>query len=230
MIAKPLEKAPSGIAGLDEITRGGLPRYRPTLVCGGAGCGKTMLALQFLVRGALDHGEPGQDPASRKPNPDFVLNLPRYLGASVLLARKNFGCGSSREHAPWALDQFGFRAILAPSFADIFCNNSFKNGLLPITVAPDVLERLFAMLGADPAAQVTVDLEAQELRLPDGSVIGFEVDSFARRMILDGTDELGRLVRDVDRHISGFDVSAPMDVQMAHLAAVVWGHELLQLG
>ncbi|MEG1456706.1 MAG: 3-isopropylmalate dehydratase small subunit, partial [Comamonas sp.] len=106
----------------------------------------------------LDHGEPGQDPASRKPNPDFVLNQPRYLGASILLARKNFGCGSSREHAPWALDQFGFRAVIAPSFADIFFNNCFKNGLLPIILTDEEVDELFKQVEAQEGYQLTVDL------------------------------------------------------------------------
>ena len=109
----------------------------------------------------LDHGEPGQDPAIRKPNPDFVLNQPRYAGASILLARKNFGCGSSREHAPWALDQYGFRAIIAPSYADIFFNNSFKNGLLPIVLPEAQVSQLFDEALAFPGYQLTIDLERQ---------------------------------------------------------------------
>src|SRR5574337_1802747 len=115
----------------------------------------------------LDHGEPGMDPATRKPNPDFVLNQARYLGASILLARKNFGCGSSREHAPWALQQYGFRAILAPSFADIFFNNCFKNGLLPIVLPDSVIARLFDEVRAFVGYQLTVDLERQVVALPD---------------------------------------------------------------
>ena len=145
------------------------------------------------------------------PNPEFILNRPEIAGRNVLLAGDNFGCGSSREHAPWALTAWGIRAVISSSFADIFRNNALKNGLLPITVAPDVLERLFAMLGADPAAKVTVDLEAQELRLPDGSVIGFEVDSFARRMILDGTDELGYLLN-LEPQIADYEEAHPPKV------------------
>ena len=142
------------------------------------------------------------------PNPEFILNRPEMAGRNVLLAGDNFGCGSSREHAPWALTAWGIRAVISSSFADIFRNNALKNGLLPITVAPDVLERLFALLDADPAAQVTVDLEARELRLPDGSVIGFEVDAFARRMILDGTDELGYLLR-LEPQIAAYEEAHP---------------------
>ena len=117
----------------------------------------------------LDHGEPGQDPASRKPNPDFVLNQPRYKGASVLLARKNFGCGSSREHAPWAIEQYGFRALIAPSFADIFYNNCFKNGLLPIVLPESQVARLFDEVAAFVGYQLTIDLERQVVVKPDGS-------------------------------------------------------------
>ena len=126
----------------------------------------------------LDRGEPGQDPASRRPNPDFVLNQPRYQGASILLARQNFGCGSSREHAPWALDQYGFRAILAPSFADIFFNNCFKNGLLPIVLPEDVVARLFDEVNGFIGYQLTVDLPRQVVVKPDGSEIPFEVQQF----------------------------------------------------
>jgi 3-isopropylmalate/(R)-2-methylmalate dehydratase small subunit len=128
----------------------------------------------------LDHGEPGQDPASRKPNPDFVLNQPRYKGASVLLARKNFGCGSSREHAPWALDQYGFRAIIAPSYADIFFNNSFKNGLLPIVLSEAQVDQLFNEAAAFPGYQLTVDLERQVVVKPDGAELPFEVQAFRK--------------------------------------------------
>ena len=116
----------------------------------------------------LDAGEPGQDPASRKPNPDFVLNQPRYKGASVLLARKNFGCGSSREHAPWAIDQYGFRAIIAPSYADIFFNNCFKNGLLPIVLSESQVAALFDEVAAFVGYQLTIDLERQVVMKPDG--------------------------------------------------------------
>jgi len=145
------------------------------------------------------------------PNPEFILNQPSMAGRAVLLAGDNFGCGSSREHAPWALMAWGIRAVISSSFADIFRNNALKNGLLPIAVAPDVLERLFAIVEADPAASVTVDLEAQELRLPDGEVIGFKVDAFARRMILDGTDELGYLLK-LEPQIAAYEASHPARV------------------
>ena len=145
------------------------------------------------------------------PNPDFILNRPEMAGRAVLLAGDNFGCGSSREHAPWALMAWGIRAVISSSFADIFRNNALKNGLLPIAAAPDVLERLFALVEADPAAPFTVDLEAQEMRLPDGSAIDFEVDSFARRMILDGTDELGYLLK-LEPRIAAYEASHPARV------------------
>ena len=147
----------------------------------------------------LDHGEPGMDPASRKPNPDFVLNQPRYQGASVLLARKNFGCGSSREHAPWALDQFGFRAIIAPSFADIFFNNSFKNGLLPIVLPESTVAQLFDEVFAFPGYQLTVDLERQVIVKPDGAEIAFEVQAFRRYCLLNGLDDIGLTLRHKDK-------------------------------
>jgi len=142
------------------------------------------------------------------PNPEFILNRPEMAGRSVLLAGDNFGCGSSREHAPWALVAWGIRAVISSSFADIFRNNALKNGLLPIVVSPEDLERLFAMVESDPAAPFTVDLEAQELRLPDGAGIGFVVDAFARRMILDGTDELGYLLSH-EPQISAYEASHP---------------------
>ncbi len=132
--------------------------------------------------------------ADGSPNPEFVLNRPKMAGRNVLLAGDNFGCGSSREHAPWALMAWGIRAVISSRFADIFRNNALKNGLLPIEVPPEELSRLFDFVDAEPDAQVTVDLEAQEVRLPDGSAIAFHVDAFARRMILDGTDELGYLL------------------------------------
>ena len=147
----------------------------------------------------LDHGEPGQDPASRKPNPDFVLNLPRYAGASVLLARKNFGCGSSREHAPWALDQFGFRAIIAPSFADIFFNNSFKNGLLPIVLPESTVAQLYDAVLAFPGYQLTIDLERQVIVRPQGEEIPFEVNAFRKYCLLNGLDDIGLTLRHADK-------------------------------
>ena len=147
----------------------------------------------------LDHGEPGQDPASRKPNPDFVLNRPRYAGASILLARKNFGCGSSREHAPWALDQFGFRAILAPSYADIFFNNSFKNGLLPIVLPEATIDQLFGEVAAFAGYKLTVDLERNVVVKPQGEEIAFEVAAFRRYCLLNGLDDIGLTLRHKDK-------------------------------
>jgi len=153
----------------------------------------------------LDHGEPGQDPASRKPNPDFVLNQPRYQGASVLIARKNFGCGSSREHAPWALDQFGFRAVIAPSFADIFFNNCFKNGLLPIVLSEATVAQLFDEVAAFPGYQLTVDLERQVIVRPQGEEIPFEVQAFRKYCLLNGFDDIGLTLRQSDK-IRAFEV------------------------
>jgi len=147
----------------------------------------------------LDAGYPGQDPASRKPNPDFVLNQPRYQGASILLARKNFGCGSSREHAPWALDQFGFRAIIAPSYADIFFNNSFKNGLLPIVLPEAQVDQLFSATLAFPGYRLTIDLENQRIALPDGQVMPFEVQAFRKYCLLNGYDDIGLTLRHADK-------------------------------
>ena len=139
----------------------------------------------------LDVGQPGMDPASRQPNPDFVLNQPRYQGASVLLARDNFGCGSSREHAPWAIAQYGFRALIAPSFADIFFNNCFKNALLPIVLPAAVVDGLFQEVLATPGYQLTIDLEAQQIRKPDGSAIAFDVQPFRKYCLLGGLDDIG---------------------------------------
>ena len=147
----------------------------------------------------LDAGYPGQDPASRKPNPDFVLNQPRYQGASILLARKNFGCGSSREHAPWALDQFGFRAIIAPSYADIFFNNSFKNGLLPIVLPDAQVAALFDELAAFPGYSLTIDLERQQIIKPDGQELPFEVQAFRKYCLLNGYDDIGLTLRHADK-------------------------------
>ncbi|MBP7451650.1 MAG: 3-isopropylmalate dehydratase small subunit [Ottowia sp.] len=147
----------------------------------------------------LDKGEPGMDPASRKPNPDFVLNQPRYAGASVLIARKNFGCGSSREHAPWALQQYGFRAILAPSFADIFFNNCFKNGVLPIVLPDNVIAKLFDEVAAFPGYELTVDLERQVIVKPDGTEIAFDVQPFRKYCLLNGFDDIGLTLRQQDK-------------------------------
>jgi len=147
----------------------------------------------------LDHGEPGQDPAARKPNPDFVLNQPRYQGASILLARKNFGCGSSREHAPWALEQYGFRALIAPSYADIFFNNCFKNGLLPIVLPESVVAGLFDDVAALPGYSLTIDLGAQAIVKPDGSTIAFEVQPFRKYCLMNGFDDIGLTLRHADK-------------------------------
>jgi 3-isopropylmalate/(R)-2-methylmalate dehydratase small subunit len=147
----------------------------------------------------LDPGEPGQDPASRKPNPDFVLNQARYQGASVLLARKNFGCGSSREHAPWAIDQYGFRCVIAPSFADIFFNNCFKNGLLPIVLPEAVVSQLFDEVLAFPGYQLTIDLERQVVVRPQGEEIPFEVQAFRKYCLLNGLDDIGLTLRHADK-------------------------------
>ncbi|MEY4562705.1 MAG: hypothetical protein RLZZ618_1982 [Pseudomonadota bacterium] len=147
----------------------------------------------------LDQGEPGQDPATRKSNPDFVLNQPRYKGGSVLLARKNFGCGSSREHAPWALDQYGFRAILAPSFADIFFNNSFKNGLLPIVLPDAQIDQLFNEVNAFVGYELKVDLERQVVIKPDGQELPFEVQAFRKYCLLNGFDDIGLTLRHADK-------------------------------
>jgi len=147
----------------------------------------------------LDPGYPGQDPASRKPNPDFVLNQPRYQGASILLARKNFGCGSSREHAPWALDQFGFRAIIAPSYADIFFNNSFKNGLLPIVLNETQVAQLFDEAAAFPGYALTIDLERQAIVKPDGVELAFDIQPFRKYCLLNGLDDIGLTLRHADR-------------------------------
>ncbi len=152
----------------------------------------------------LDKGEPGQDPASRKPNPDFVLNQPRYQGASVLLARKNFGCGSSREHAPWAIDQYGFRAVIAPSFADIFFNNCFKNGLLPIVLPEATVAQLFDEVHAFPGYQLTIDLERQVIVRPQGEEIAFDVLPFRRYCLLNGFDDIGLTLRHKDK-IAAFE-------------------------
>ncbi|SMG60590.1 3-isopropylmalate dehydratase small subunit [Paraburkholderia susongensis] len=148
----------------------------------------------------LDHGEPGQDNSKRPLNPDFVLNQPRYQGASVLLARKNFGCGSSREHAPWALQQYGFRALIAPSFADIFYNNCFKNGLLPIVLTEQQVDHLFNETYAFNGFKLTVDLEAQVVRTADGGTeYPFDVAAFRKYCLLNGFDDIGLTLRHADK-------------------------------
>ncbi|MEO5735414.1 MAG: 3-isopropylmalate dehydratase small subunit [Rubrivivax sp.] len=147
----------------------------------------------------LDPGEPGQDPASRKPNPDFVLNRARYQGASVLLARQNFGCGSSREHAPWALEQYGFRALIAPSYADIFFNNCFKNGILPIVLPEATVGRLFDDVQAFVGYELTVDLPRQVVVQPDGTELAFEVEVFRKHCLVNGLDDIGLTLRHADK-------------------------------
>jgi 3-isopropylmalate/(R)-2-methylmalate dehydratase small subunit len=146
----------------------------------------------------LDPGEPGQDPASRKPNPDFVLNQPRFRGASILIARKNFGCGSSREHAPWALQQYGFKAIIAPSYADIFFNNCFKNGLLPIVLPDFHLDHLFQEVAAHLGYRLAIDLPAQTVTSPSGQVMRFDVEPFRKECLVNGWDDIGLTLRRQD--------------------------------
>ncbi len=145
----------------------------------------------------LDHGEPGRDNSGRPLNPDFVLNQPRYRGAQILLARENFGCGSSREHAPWALVDYGFRAIIATSFADIFFNNCFKNGLLPIHLAAVSVDELFRAVEATPGYQLKIDLEQQSITTPDGKVYKFEVEVFRKHCLLNGLDDIGLTLQHV---------------------------------
>ncbi|MBV6303290.1 3-isopropylmalate dehydratase small subunit [Candidimonas humi] len=161
----------------------------------------------------LDHGEPGMDNSKRPLNPDFVLNQPRYKGASILLARKNFGCGSSREHAPWALEQYGFRAIIAPSYADIFFNNSFKNGLLPIILSELEVARLFDEVKAFVGYQLRVDLERQVVIAQDGREIGFDIDPFRKHCLVNGLDDIGLTLQKADQ-IRAFEA--------AHLARYPW--------
>ncbi|MCE8011149.1 3-isopropylmalate dehydratase small subunit [Halomonas daqingensis] len=153
----------------------------------------------------LDEGQPGQDCSQRPLNPDFVLNQPRYQGASVLLARRNFGCGSSREHAPWALEDFGFRVVIAPSFADIFYNNAFKNGLLLITLPEEVVDRLFREVEASEGYRLDVDLENQRVITPAGEILEFEVDAFRKHCLLEGLDDIGITLQDEDA-IRAFEV------------------------
>src|SRR5665811_1973040 len=147
----------------------------------------------------LDPGFPGQDPKQRKPNPYFVLNQPRYRGASILLARKNFGCGSSREHAPWALDQYGFRALIAPSYADIFFNNCFKNGLLPIVLSEAVVKQLLDEVAAFPGYQLSIDLERQVITKPSSETLPFEIEAFRKYCLLGGFDDIDLTLRHADK-------------------------------
>lgn len=146
----------------------------------------------------LDPGEPGQDPAERRPNPDFVLNQPRYAGARILLTRENFGCGSSREHAVWALTDYGFRAVVGSGFADIFYNNSFKNGLLPVQLEEEAIDYLFRQTEAREGYRLTVDLVEQEVRTPDGEVFSFDIDPFRRECLLKGLDDIGLTLQSAD--------------------------------
>ena len=159
----------------------------------------------------LDHGEPGQDHAQRPRNPQFVLNDPRYAGASILLARRNFGCGSSREHAPWALADFGFHAIVAPSYADIFYNNCYKNGLLPIVLPESQVDRLFADTLAFPGFKLTIDLDRQLVGTPDGALaFAFDVEPFRKHCLLNGLDEIGLTLTHADA-IRAFEVKRLAD-------------------
>ncbi|MEZ5528623.1 MAG: 3-isopropylmalate dehydratase small subunit [Porticoccaceae bacterium] len=153
----------------------------------------------------LDEGRPGQDCSTRPLNPDFPLNWPRYAGASVLLARENFGCGSSREHAPWALDDYGFRVVIAPSFADIFFNNCFKNGILPIVLEENIVDQLFREAEAAEGYKLTVDLPRQVVIKPDGEELPFDVDAFRKHCLLEGLDEIGLTLQEADT-IRAFEV------------------------
>jgi 3-isopropylmalate/(R)-2-methylmalate dehydratase small subunit len=154
----------------------------------------------------LDHGEPGIDSSKRPLNPNFVLNQPRYQGATILIARKNFGCGSSREHAPWALQQFGFKAIIAPSFADIFYNNCFKNGLLAIVLTELEVDHLFNIAAATPGLKINVDLERQLIEVPGAETYRFQVEESRKQSLLNGWDEIGRSMRHADR-IRAYEVA-----------------------
>jgi 3-isopropylmalate/(R)-2-methylmalate dehydratase small subunit len=161
----------------------------------------------------LDHGEPGMDNSGRPLNPEFVLNQPRYQGASILLARKNFGCGSSREHAPWALQQYGFRAIIAPSFADIFFNNCYKSGLLPIILPEAQVDQLFNEVKAFPGFKLVVDLGQQHVSTADGRTFSFDIDEFRKYCLLNGLDDIGLTLRHAD------DIRA---YEERHLASQPW--------
>jgi len=146
----------------------------------------------------LDHGEPGMDCSDRPRNPEFVLNQDRYQGSQVLLARDNFGCGSSREHAPWALQDYGFRVIIAPSYADIFFNNCFKNGILPIVLPEAQIDQLFEEVESQPGYQLRVDLEAQSLTTPSGEAITFDIDPFRKHCLLEGLDDIGLTLQKIE--------------------------------
>lgn len=154
----------------------------------------------------LDKGEPDTDNSNRPINKNFVLNLPRYRGSSVLLARDNFGCGSSREHAPWALDDYGFRVVIAPSYADIFFNNCFKNGLLPIVLNRDTVDQLFLEVETNEGYQLEIDLNTQKIIKPDGSRLEFSVDAFRKHCLLNGLDDIGLTLEDAES-IKSFEAS-----------------------
>ncbi len=161
----------------------------------------------------LDHGEPGMDNSQRKLNPDFVLNQARYQGASVLLTRENFGCGSSREHAPWALEDYGFRTVIAPSYADIFFNNCFKNGMLPIVLSDAIVDSLFKAVEANNGYQLTIDLQKQTVNTPDGQSYSFEVDAVRKHNLLNGFDDIGLTLQ---------HVAAIQAFETKHKAAQPW--------
>lgn len=147
----------------------------------------------------LDHGEPGMDHSRRPLNPDFVLNMPRFAGAEILLARENFGCGSSREHAPWALEDYGFRAVIAPSFADIFFNNCYKNGVLPIVLSAETVDRLFVECATHPGYRLLIDLERQTVDAPSGRSYHFDITEHRKHCLLNGLDEIGLTLQHADR-------------------------------
>lgn len=155
----------------------------------------------------LDEGYPGQDCSTRPLNPDFVLNQPQYQGSTVLLARENFGCGSSREHAPWALEEYGFRTVIAPSFADIFFNNCFKNGMLPVVLSAEQVDTLFAEAAATPDYTLSIDLQSQQVIRPNGETFGFEVDAFRKHCLLNGLDDIGLTLQDQEA-IRAFESAA----------------------
>jgi len=161
----------------------------------------------------LDHGEPGMECSNRPLNREFVLNQPQYDGASVLLTRKNFGCGSSREHAPWALEDYGFRCIISPSFADIFYNNCFKNGMLPIVQPDAVMDQLFAGAVDGTGYRLQIDLSKQQITTPDGTTLAFEIDPFRKTCLLTGLDDLGLTLQHADE-IRAFEEK--------HLAEMPW--------
>ena len=155
----------------------------------------------------LDEGYPGQDNSKRPINPDFILNQARYQSASILITRANFGCGSSREHAPWALNEYGFRTVIAPSYADIFFNNSFKNGMLPVILSESQIEQLFVECLANEGYQLTVDLAAQQVKTPSGEMFAFEVDPFRKHCLLNGLDDIGLTLQDAAA-IQSFEAQA----------------------